>query len=64
MKQLALSCVGLKTTVCFTIILHQILTLVVVRSFELSFTYLLSSTLLRHKERSDLVRLVTGERAR
>ena len=61
MKQWALSCVGLKMTVCFTIILHQILTLVVVR---LSFTYLLSSTLLRHKERSGLVRLVTGERAR
>ena len=49
MKQWALSCAGLKMTVCFTILLHQILTLVVARSFELSFTSLLSSTLLRHR---------------
>ena len=49
--------------VCFTILLHQILTLVVVRSFGLSFTSLLSSTLLRHKEQSSLVRLVMDERA-
>ena len=50
MKQWALSCAGLKLTVRFTILLHQILTLVVVRSFEVSFTSLLSSTLLRYKE--------------